>query len=252
MSIRASTTTTTTTSSFPSMRDSSRFIIGSIPPQCLVIVTFQLPKTPESDGSSGDSGGKLEDENKAGFAVFTHFSENPSINRNQKSGNSKPRKGGGGGKGGKQGKEKKGGAKPKVQTSSGNIQPTIFGTPTSPSVNDGNADIGGSDGDDDAKCLDEECPFLLKLLMTLTSLIMIMMLMMMLMSRQGMSQPLVPLTLPSFLLVIAALFLSSSITSHPFASRPSFLPLVLFLLRLFFSSILHHTTCFPSNSSSPL
>ena len=91
------------------------------------LLLFQLPKTPESDGSSGDSGGKLEDENKAGFAVFTHFSENPSINGNQKSGNSKPRKGGRG----KQGKEKKkgGGAKPKVQTSSGKIQPTIFGTP---------------------------------------------------------------------------------------------------------------------------
>ena len=50
----------------------------------------------------------MEEENKAGFAVFTHFSENPSINANQKSGNSKPRKGGGGGKGGKQGKEKAG------------------------------------------------------------------------------------------------------------------------------------------------
>ena len=68
----------------------------------------------------------MEEENKAGFAVFTHFSENPSINANQKSGNSKPRKGGRG----KQKKEKKGGgAKPKVQTSSGKIQPTIFGTP---------------------------------------------------------------------------------------------------------------------------
>merc|ERR1719239_1736524 len=80
---------------------------------------FQLPKTPESDGSSDNSGGGgVEDENKAGFAVFTHFSENPSINGNQKSGNSKPRKGGG--SRGKQGKEKKGGgAKPKVQTSSG-------------------------------------------------------------------------------------------------------------------------------------
>lgn len=80
---------------------------------------FQLPKTPESDGSTdgdtgGGGGGKVEEENKAGFAVFTHFSENPSINGNQKSGNSKPRKGGRG----KQGKEKKG-AKPKVQTSSG-------------------------------------------------------------------------------------------------------------------------------------
>ena len=93
---------------------------------------MQLPKTPESDGSTdGDfeGGGKVEEENKAGFAVFTHFSENPSINANQKSGNSKPRKGGGSNRG-KQGKEKKGGgAKPKVQTSSGKIQPTIFGTP---------------------------------------------------------------------------------------------------------------------------
>jgi hypothetical protein len=86
---------------------------------------FQLPKTPESDGSpdgdvgGGGGGGKIEDENKAGFAVFTHFSENPSINGNQKSGNSKPRKGSQGIRG-KQGKEKKGGgAKPKVQTSSG-------------------------------------------------------------------------------------------------------------------------------------
>jgi len=75
---------------------------------------FQLPKTPESDGSTGDSGGGGGgDENKAGFAVFTHFSENPSINGNQKSGNSKPRKGG------SKNKAKQSKAKPKVQTSSG-------------------------------------------------------------------------------------------------------------------------------------
>ena len=84
----------------------------------------------------------MEEENKAGFAVFTHFSENPSINGNQKSGNSKPRKGGG--SRGKQGKDKKGGgAKPKVQTSSGKIQPTIFGTPSRPNpppADDDNAD----------------------------------------------------------------------------------------------------------------
>jgi len=86
---------------------------------------FQLPKTPESDGSTGDSGGdggggggggggrgNHEEENKAGFAVFTHFSENPSLSTNQKSG--KPRKG----NAGKPGKNK-GGAKPKVQASSG-------------------------------------------------------------------------------------------------------------------------------------
>ena len=89
---------------------------------------MQLPKTPESDGFTGDGGvdggggggggggrGNHKEENKAGFAVFTHFSENPSLSTNQKSG--KPRKG----NAGKPGKNKKGGAKPKVQASSGEI-----------------------------------------------------------------------------------------------------------------------------------
>ena len=144
--------------------------------------------------------------------MFTHFSENPSINGNQKSGNSKPRKGG------SKNKAKQSKAKPKVQTSSGNIQPTIFGPrPNHPPVDDD--DAWGSKVGDDGNV-----------------------------SRQEMSVPVsvvgaidifigavgaidigaicavgAALTLPSFLLVIAALFLSS-ITSHPLPQSQPFLP----------------------------
>lgn len=88
---------------------------------------------------------------------------------------------------------------------------------------------------------DEKCPFLCQSLEPLTLPLV----------------PLVPLTLPSFLLVIAPLFLSS-ITSHPFPSRPSFLlsPFLLPLLPLkSYSPTLTHpyfsTHCVPCNSSSP-
>ena len=87
---------------------------------CL-IVKFQLPKTPETQDTREGNG--KEEENEAGFAVFTHFSENP-ISQHQGGGNSKHQgRGGGGGGGGANSnnrKEKKvPSRRPKVQTSSG-------------------------------------------------------------------------------------------------------------------------------------
>lgn len=83
---------------------------------------FQLPKNSEADSAqtSGEDGG--DEENKAGFAVFTHFSEAPLGQKQNGGGNSKPRGGGGGGGSANRNnrKEKKvPSRRPKVQTSSG-------------------------------------------------------------------------------------------------------------------------------------
>ena len=184
----------------------------------LILCNLQLPKTPESDGSTdnsggGGGGGGVEDENKAGFAVFTHFSENPSINGNQKSGNSKPRKGGG-----SKSKAKQSKAKPKVQTSSGNIQPTIFGPrPNNPPVDDD--DAWGSNVGDDGNVSRREMSFPVSVVGAIDIVI----------GAVGaidigaIGAVGAALTLPSFLLVIAALFLSS-ITSHPLPQSQPFLP----------------------------
>ena len=92
---------------------------------------MQLPKTKEEDqgeAKGGGGGSKGEEENKAGFAVFTHFSEAP-LSGNQNSGNSNTQgrgKGVGGGNRNNREEKKVPSRWPKVQTSSGTPAPSSF------------------------------------------------------------------------------------------------------------------------------